>query len=185
MCRGRSTGRSRCPRPEPLPEAWSTIARVLSGEIAADARGAVLPQVHDLGRGYRCRRHAALLPGMLGSRKTAAELRAVYSGDEPVPVRSGRWWEVGSTPFEGDPDQVLPAALVRPNAIGRRRCRALRLSRRLGGLQSAAAPRSVTCVIPTPLKKPTIGIVRIRWPRRRSRTSRWSARSSRQPSAGW
>lgn len=31
------------------------------------------------------------LPGMLGSRKTGGELREIYSGDEMVPVRSGRW----------------------------------------------------------------------------------------------
>ena len=42
------------------------------------------------------------LPGMLGSRKTADELRDIYSGEEPVPVRSGRWWEVGNTPWEGN-----------------------------------------------------------------------------------
>jgi hypothetical protein len=41
------------------------------------------------------------LPGMLGSRKTGGELRDIYSGEEQVPVRSGRWWELGSTPFEG------------------------------------------------------------------------------------
>lgn len=41
------------------------------------------------------------LPGMLGSRKTGNELRDVYSGVDEVPVRSGRWWELGSTPFEG------------------------------------------------------------------------------------
>ena len=44
---------------------------------------------------------AAFIPGMLGSRKTGGELRDIYSGNEPVPVRSGRWWELGSTPFEG------------------------------------------------------------------------------------
>ncbi len=44
---------------------------------------------------------AAFIPGMLGSRKTGGELRDVYSGVDPVPVRSGRWWELGSTPFEG------------------------------------------------------------------------------------
>jgi very-short-patch-repair endonuclease len=41
------------------------------------------------------------IPGMIGSRKTGAELRDVYSGAEPVPIRSGRWWEMGVTPFEG------------------------------------------------------------------------------------
>ena len=41
------------------------------------------------------------VPGMLGSRKKGGELRDIYSGVEPVPVHAGRWWEVGSTPFEG------------------------------------------------------------------------------------
>jgi hypothetical protein len=41
------------------------------------------------------------VPGMLGSRKTGSELRDIYSGEEPVPVRQGRWWELGSTPYEG------------------------------------------------------------------------------------
>src|SRR5208282_5773438 len=41
------------------------------------------------------------LPGMIGSRQTADELRRQYSGEEEVPIRSGRWWDVGSTPFTG------------------------------------------------------------------------------------
>lgn len=41
------------------------------------------------------------VPGMLGSRKKGGELRDIYSGVDPVPVHAGRWWEVGSTPFEG------------------------------------------------------------------------------------
>jgi len=44
---------------------------------------------------------AAFITGMLGSRKTGGELRDIYSGNDPVPVRGGRWWELGSTPFEG------------------------------------------------------------------------------------
>ncbi|TSA39522.1 hypothetical protein D4R30_00930, partial [archaeon] len=41
------------------------------------------------------------VPGMLGSRESGAELRDIYSGQEPVPVRSGRWWSLGSTAYEG------------------------------------------------------------------------------------
>ena len=41
------------------------------------------------------------LPGMIGSRKKGNELRDIYSGQEQVPIRAGRWWEVGSTAFEG------------------------------------------------------------------------------------
>lgn len=42
------------------------------------------------------------IPGMLGSRKTGTELRRVYSGEEEVPIRQGRWWEVGSTKWSGN-----------------------------------------------------------------------------------
>ena len=41
------------------------------------------------------------IPGMIGSRKKGDELRDIYSGVEPVPIHAGRWWEVGSTAFEG------------------------------------------------------------------------------------
>lgn len=44
----------------------------------------------------------AFIPGMLGSRKSARELQDIYSGKEPVPVRSGRWWDLGTTPWEGN-----------------------------------------------------------------------------------
>lgn len=42
------------------------------------------------------------IPGMLGSRKTARELQDIYSGNEPVAIRSGRWWDLGTTPWEGN-----------------------------------------------------------------------------------
>jgi hypothetical protein len=42
------------------------------------------------------------IPGILGSRKTARELQDIYSGEEPVPIRSGRWWDLGTTPWEGN-----------------------------------------------------------------------------------
>jgi len=38
---------------------------------------------------------------MIGSRKKGNELRDIYSGQEEVPIRAGRWGEVGSTSFEG------------------------------------------------------------------------------------
>lgn len=42
------------------------------------------------------------IPGMLGSRKTSRELQDIYSGQELVPIRSGRWWDLGTTPWEGN-----------------------------------------------------------------------------------
>ena len=62
---------------------------------------------------------APLAPGMLGSRQTAEELRAQYSGEEDVEVRSGRWWEMGSTPFRGN--RIL---MRRPHAYVLRKTRA-------------------------------------------------------------
>lgn len=41
------------------------------------------------------------VPGMIGARDTASELRRQYSGEDLVEVRSGRFWDIGSTPFEG------------------------------------------------------------------------------------
>lgn len=41
------------------------------------------------------------VPGMLGSRKSGDELRDIYSGVEPVPIRAGRWWELGTTALGG------------------------------------------------------------------------------------
>jgi len=66
-----------------LTEIWKNLGT--PGKGAAIGLAAMLP----------------FLPGMLGSRKKGGELRDIYSGVEPVPVRAGRWWEVGSTPFEG------------------------------------------------------------------------------------
>ena len=44
---------------------------------------------------------APFIPGMIGSRQTPEQLQRIYSGEEEIPVRAGRWWDVGSTPFQG------------------------------------------------------------------------------------
>jgi len=66
-----------------LKVAWSAFG--LPGKGALIGLAAMLP----------------FLPGMLGSRKTGSEERRIYSGEQEVPVRQGRWWEVGETPFAG------------------------------------------------------------------------------------
>jgi hypothetical protein len=38
---------------------------------------------------------------MLVDRKTADERRRIYSGEQLVPVRQGRFWEMGPTPWQG------------------------------------------------------------------------------------
>jgi hypothetical protein len=69
------------------PKLWLKIWKNLGtpGKGAAIGLAAMLPFV----------------PGMIGSRKKGNELRDIYSGQEQVPIRAGRWWEVGSTAFEG------------------------------------------------------------------------------------
>lgn len=46
------------------------------------------------------------LPGAiaraLGGLRTREELEAIYSGEEEVPVKKGRWWEFGSSHFSGE-----------------------------------------------------------------------------------
>ena len=41
------------------------------------------------------------VPGALIPETRPDELRAIYSGEQEVPIRKGRWWEFGRTPYEG------------------------------------------------------------------------------------
>ena len=41
------------------------------------------------------------LPGMIGSRKSLGQMKREYSGEDQVPVRSGRYWDLGNESFEG------------------------------------------------------------------------------------
>jgi hypothetical protein len=68
---------------EGVGEIWKSLG--IPGKGAAIGLAAMLP----------------FIPGMLGSRKSGGELRDIYSGEEPVAVKQGRWWELGSTPYEG------------------------------------------------------------------------------------
>ena len=89
---------------------WGPIALPLAGMVT----GEILEIAHDTVTGVKMAGKARnlglkmglaamlpFLPGMLGSRKTTGELRDVYSGKEPVPVRSGRWWWLNQTPWQG------------------------------------------------------------------------------------
>lgn len=42
------------------------------------------------------------LPGALAPEHTPEELQAIYSGEEEVAIRKGRWWELGRTAWEGE-----------------------------------------------------------------------------------
>lgn len=41
------------------------------------------------------------LPGSLIPEKSPEELERIYSGEQEVPIRRGRWWEFGRSAFEG------------------------------------------------------------------------------------
>ena len=41
------------------------------------------------------------VPGALAADKRPEELEAIYSGEQDVAVRKGRWWEAGRAPYEG------------------------------------------------------------------------------------
>ena len=45
---------------------------------------------------------ALFLPASLLASKTEAELRAEFSGEKLVPMKKGRFWELGSTPYAGE-----------------------------------------------------------------------------------
>ena len=44
---------------------------------------------------------ALTLPFLLGSKYTREELEEIYAGERNIEVKRGRWWELGSTPYEG------------------------------------------------------------------------------------
>jgi hypothetical protein len=41
------------------------------------------------------------LPGALIPQKSSEELKAIYSGEQEVAIKKGRWWELGRQPYEG------------------------------------------------------------------------------------
>ena len=59
------------------------------------------PKSVAIGAGIGLLLAAPFLPGMIGDRKTADERRRIYSGEQLVPVRQGRFWEMGPTPWQG------------------------------------------------------------------------------------
>lgn len=42
------------------------------------------------------------IPGALIPSTRPEELERIYSGQQPIPVRKGRWWEFGRSPYEGE-----------------------------------------------------------------------------------
>jgi hypothetical protein len=83
--------------------AFGLLKRAMAAEGAAGKAKALWGALGTPGKGALIGLAAMLpfIPGMLGSRKTGSELRRIYAGEEDVPIRQGRWWEVGSNAFSG------------------------------------------------------------------------------------
>lgn len=118
-----------------------------------------------------------LMPQILGSHYTAQELRDQYSGKTPVPVRTGRWWELGSTPLMG-----AKIKYFRPHWYARMRSDAYEKSV-YGSAEGAAdlnplLPPSRTCGIRINSRRDAIMTGLTRWPPPPLPTSPSSARSS-------
>jgi micrococcal nuclease len=79
-------------------------SRVVSGQKFVDmaARTAQFRRYAKVGAVAGAVLALPFLPGMLGSRKTADQVRSEFSGETPVAVRSGRWWQFGVSPLEGN-----------------------------------------------------------------------------------
>jgi hypothetical protein len=67
---------------------------------------------------------APFIPGALGSSKSHEELKDIYTGRERVPIRRGRFWEMGTTPISGsDIEAMAPHWTVRAMTDGAKKGR--------------------------------------------------------------
>jgi hypothetical protein len=84
-----------------------TAAAVVGSAVAGDYAGAALQTVASVGAAVAYAKKgptlalAILALPFLRTKESPEELKRVYSGEEQVAVRSGRWWEAGRTPYEG------------------------------------------------------------------------------------
>lgn len=73
------------------------------GEISYKLLGKMGPTklAATIGAGIGAALVMPFLPGALVPSTRPEELEAIYSGEQEVPIRKGRWWEFGRSPFEG------------------------------------------------------------------------------------
>ena len=64
------------------------------------------------------------LPGAIAGTDTSEELEAIYSGEQEVGIRKGRWWEAGRSPFEGGRIQYFRKHFI-PSYLSRGKVKAL------------------------------------------------------------
>ena len=61
---------------------------------------------------------ALALPFLLREKEDPEKLKRIYAGEEKVPIKAGRWWELGRTPYEGGRPYFRPhrVAMLRSGA---------------------------------------------------------------------
>lgn len=93
--------------------------------IAGDYAGAALTAGASAAAGYAFAKKGGalglgilLLSHLLREKEDPETLKRIYSGEEKVAIRSGRWWEMGRTPYEGKRPYYRPhrVALMRSGA---------------------------------------------------------------------
>jgi intein/homing endonuclease len=104
--------------------AYETL-NIAGSAIAGDYKGALFQTaaVGLAGYGY-LKRGGALGLGILAAASLLREkedpekLKRIYRGEEKVPIKAGRWWESGSTSYEGKRPHYRPhrVALIRSGA---------------------------------------------------------------------
>lgn len=66
-----------------------------------------------IGAGIGLAAVAPFIPGALIPSKRPDELRRIYSGEQYVPIKKGRFWELSNSPFEGKRPFFAPSWYVR------------------------------------------------------------------------
>lgn len=93
--------------------------------IAGDYAGAAFTTAATAGAAYAYAKKGGalgmgilLLSHLLREKEDPETLKRIYSGEEKVAIRSGRWWEMGRTPYEGKRPYYRPhrVALMRSGA---------------------------------------------------------------------
>jgi len=105
-----------------VPLVGKRLSKIKSPMAMGAVGGAALWLVASTGLPLLSGNIGAAIPGanLLATKETPEELRQIYSGEKEIPVRKGRFWEMGrSTPYEGGRIQYY-----RKHALERLRARA-------------------------------------------------------------
>lgn len=98
---------------------------IVGSAVAGDYEGAAFMTAATAAAGYAYAKKGGVLgfgilalAHLLREKEDPEKLKRIYSGEEKVAIRSGRWWEMGRTPYEGKRPYYRPhrVALIRSGA---------------------------------------------------------------------